>query len=276
MFLLAFAGSALGVGALLPAPARDAPHLDGLRIAHRGGSAWGPENTLEAVERAAARGANAVEVDVWLTADGVPVVLHDATVDRTTDGTGPVGEFTLAELQRLDADPDPVAVARVPTLKALLTTAKRLDLRVELELKTELDRPDEVIAALVQQVLEQDMTDQVWVGSFDPTLLYAVRRAEPSIVTALCIRQNATGNPLIDRALVSRWLPWALGVSLIEPHLEMVDAGSVEAWRRRGYVINAWTANGAAEQARLASLGVGYTSNCPGEDCEDQHSDALD
>ena len=74
-----------------------------LVIAHRGSSAEAPENTLPAFEAAVARGADAIELDVRLTADGAPVVIHDATLDRTTDRTGPVAALTLAELRAVDA-----------------------------------------------------------------------------------------------------------------------------------------------------------------------------
>ncbi len=89
------------VARLPPSPPSVAFH--GLTIAHRGGSEAGPENTVVAIEAAAATGATAVEVDVFLSADGVPVVIHDDTVDRTTDGSGPVAAFTAAELVALDA-----------------------------------------------------------------------------------------------------------------------------------------------------------------------------
>ena len=74
-----------------------------LVIAHRGSSSEAPENTLRAFEAAVGRGADAIELDVRLTADGAPVVIHDATLDRTTDRTGPVAALTLAELRAVDA-----------------------------------------------------------------------------------------------------------------------------------------------------------------------------
>ena len=76
-----------------------------LVIAHRGSSAEAPENTLLAFEAAVRRGADAVELDVRLTADGAPVVIHDATLDRTTDRSGPVAALTLAELRAVDEVP---------------------------------------------------------------------------------------------------------------------------------------------------------------------------
>jgi len=72
-------------------------------IAHRGGSSEAPENTLAAFRTAKENGANCVEFDVDFTKDGRPVVIHDSTVDRTTDGSGPVSEFTLEEIRKLDA-----------------------------------------------------------------------------------------------------------------------------------------------------------------------------
>ena len=261
---------------LLPAaPAADPSQFQNLRTAHRGGSAWGPENTLEAIQAAAARGVTSIEVDVWLTSDGIPVIIHDETVDRTSNGTGHVQSHTLEALQRLDVDPHPHRVARIPTLDAVLAVARDLGLKVELELKAELDQPQLAIEAIVALLKRRDMMSQVWVSSFDPRVLGLLRQVEPKLVCALGMLENATGDPFLDWALTSHWLPWLLGVSIIQPHTKLVDDISVAKWHQQGYVVNAWTANTAQEQARLAALGVGYTSNCPGGDCPNQPSDAL-
>ncbi|MGH7581196.1 MAG: glycerophosphodiester phosphodiesterase family protein, partial [Gemmatimonadales bacterium] len=113
-------------------------------IAHRGSSAEAPENTLPAFEAAVRRGADAVELDVRLTADGAPVVIHDATLDRTTDRSGPVSALTLAELRSVDAGakftpdggrtyPHRGQGAQVPTLGEVLWTFPRMPVLVEIK-----------------------------------------------------------------------------------------------------------------------------------------------
>jgi glycerophosphoryl diester phosphodiesterase len=106
-------------------------------VAHRGASAERPECTLAAVERAIESGATAVEVDVRTTNDGALVILHDATLDRTTDGKGPVGEISLANLRKLDAGSwfdAKYAAERVPTLAEVLKACKgRIDVLLDLK-----------------------------------------------------------------------------------------------------------------------------------------------
>ncbi|MGC9358529.1 MAG: glycerophosphodiester phosphodiesterase, partial [Anaerolineae bacterium] len=88
---------------MLSFPAARGSHSRPLIFGHRGASRSAPENTLAAFRRAAEMGADGVELDVHLTADGVPVVIHDARVNATTDGSGYIGEMTLAEVKELDA-----------------------------------------------------------------------------------------------------------------------------------------------------------------------------
>src|SRR5579863_1834901 len=108
-------------------------------FAHRGNSGEAPENTLAAFRQVAGVGADGVEFDVQLSRDGVPVVIHDETVDRTTDGKGAVAGLTLAQLQVLDAGKwfgAAFAGERIPTLEAVLEVFRGASIRVNIELKT--------------------------------------------------------------------------------------------------------------------------------------------
>jgi len=129
-----------------PLPVVDAPV-----IAHRGASALAPENTLPAVERAAAHGARWVETDVRLTGDGGLVMIHDATLDRTTDGHGPVAHATLDEIRARDAGswfaPD-FAGTRVPTLAEYIACVLDCGLCLQLELKENSGREDALVDAV--------------------------------------------------------------------------------------------------------------------------------
>ena len=147
-------------------------------IAHRGGGARAPENTLEAMRLAIADGAHGLEFDVRLSADGEVVVIHDPTVDRTTDGTGVVERMSLAELTSLDAGfrfpagpPGPASSIRhpIPTLDEMLRSFPAIPLFIEI--KTPL-----AASATRRLIEEHGVEDQCLVDSFSATALGVFRR----------------------------------------------------------------------------------------------------
>lgn len=159
---------------------------------HRGGAASAPENTLPAVSAALAGGFDYVEVDVALTADGQPVLMHDAKVDRTTNGTGRLAELTLAQVRALDAgswfDPS-FAGTRVPTLVEFLDLLTETDGRAIIELKGVWDAAavDRAMSDIASRKLER----RVALASFDARTL------------ALC----ASRNEVVSRLLILKHLP---------------------------------------------------------------------
>ena len=148
--------------------------------AHRGTSAWFPENTLAAFEAAIASGADSVELDVQLSADGVAVVIHDDTVDRTTNGSGAVAQLTAAELGALDAGSwksPSFSGEPIPTLEQCLWLLAGTA-RINMELKAR----DLSLAEIAVEAIEQRrLHRQVIVSSFHLELLTAVRRALPEV-----------------------------------------------------------------------------------------------
>ena len=149
---------------------------------HRGARFEAPENTLTGFRHALRQGIRAFEFDVHLSADDRLVVIHDPTVDRTTNGSGAVADMTVAELARLDARsifPDWPEPASVPTLTEVLDTIAGAD-DMEIEIKT--DRPDRLqrVAELVLAAIRRyDIAARATVTSFDPVALEAVARFEP-------------------------------------------------------------------------------------------------
>jgi len=149
---------------------------------HRGARCEAPENTLTGFRHALRRGITAFEFDVHLCADDQLVVIHDATVDRTTDGHGPVAQMTVSELARLDARsifPDWPEPAWVPTLGEVLEVIAHVE-HMEIEIKT--DRPDRLdrVAELVLAAIRRfDIGPRATVTSFDPVALEAVARLAP-------------------------------------------------------------------------------------------------
>ncbi|MBM7839273.1 glycerophosphoryl diester phosphodiesterase [Alkalihalobacillus xiaoxiensis] len=162
-------------------------------IAHRGYSAKFPENTLTAYQASIDQGFTHIEIDVHLSKDGVPVIMHDKTVDRTTDGEGPIIEHTLKQLKELKMNED----ERIPTLEETLDFAKG-KVKVAIELK----QPNDLYAGLEQKVYDlvvaKDMVKDVYVNSFNHQAIVRMREIAPELELGL-IKAKATDElfPLI-------------------------------------------------------------------------------
>jgi len=151
-------------------------------IGHRGNSGEAPMNTLIAIEEAIRLGADMVEVDVNLTADGVPILIHNHTVDETTDGSGPVSSYTFDEIRKLDAGSwkgTKYAGERIPSLMEALELG-RGKIGFSLDLKTE-----RAIPALVRAVTEMRMRDEVVIcGCYVPTARM-IKEIDPDLTVLL-------------------------------------------------------------------------------------------
>ncbi len=163
-------------------------HGGSLVVAHRGASAAEPENTLVAFEAALAAGADAVELDVRLTSDGVPVVLHDADVTASTDGSGFVHEMTLAQVKRLDASGGRGSSVEVPTLAEVLETIGDRG-GVDIEIKNlpgepAFDSPREAVLEATLEVLETSaFRGPVLISSFNWLTIERSKQLAPDLAT---------------------------------------------------------------------------------------------
>ena len=264
LVLLLAAGGAL----LLPArPVADHPFFrqtgtGPLVIAHRGGMALWPENTLYAFEQAASLGADVMETDVRATADAVLVLLHDATVNRTTDGTGAVAASTLAELERLDAgarwSPDGGRTfpyrnqgLTVPTLTEAFAALPRM--RFNLEIK------DPGLAApLCQALREHGKVQQVMVASFHGDALAEFRRLCPEVATSASAAEARNFYLAATTSLDNAYRPTmqALQVPEYMGGIRVLSPAFVRAARRLNLQVHAWTINETEAMRRILALGV--------------------
>lgn len=224
-----------------------------LNLAHRGASAHAPENTLAAFRLAADMGADGVELDAKLSRDGEVVVMHDASIDRTTDGTGRVAELTLDELKRLDAGAKfgaQFAGERVPALGEVFDAlADRLLINVELTNYNDLR--DGLEYKVVELIQARGLTERVMVSSFSPLNLRHVKRAAPHIVCGLLYMPDM---PLLFRRA---WLAWLIpGLDARHPHHSMIDAALVKKLHARRQRVNTWTVNEEADMRRMIEAGV--------------------
>lgn len=220
-------------------------------IAHRGLSARAPENTLTAVRLAIAAGADMVEVDVTITADGHVICLHDATLDRTTDGRGPATGSTLAAIRRLDAGSwfaPRFAGEPVPTLDEVLELAEGRTL-VNIEIKSEAVGHG-IVEGVAEAIRQRRALDRVVVSSFSPEALRRMKLGHPEIATVSLLDRelHAGRDPLeIVQEVGSRGLN--LSRKDVTPEL-------VERCHRHGLPVGVYTVNSEREMRRLIRMGV--------------------
>ena len=211
-----------------------------LVISHRACAGHAPENTLAGIRAALELGADGIEIDVQTSADGVPVLMHDLSVDRTTTGSGEVAKLSLEELRALDAGGEPV-----PTLAEVLALTRGKALLV-----AELKRPgaEAEIAAVVR---EAGALSDVMVWSFFPQALEAMRRAEPRLPGALLIAPQALASWPDLRELAVR-----LGLQGVSVFFAGVNEGIASDCQRSGLALYTWTPDAEPEMARFIALGV--------------------
>jgi glycerophosphoryl diester phosphodiesterase len=221
-------------------------------FAHRGASAYAPENTLAAFELAIRQEAPAIELDAKLSLDGKVVVIHDQTVDRTTSQHGKVNQFTLQRLREMDAGSHFDVAFRgepVPSLEDVFAAVgQRLYINVELTNYASLndDLPEKVAELVKEYKLEQ----RVLFSSFNPIALQRVRRQLPETPISLLAFPGWKG------ALARGWPGRLLNYQALHPNVADTTPSLVQETHRRGCRLVPWTVNQPEEMRRLFQMGV--------------------
>lgn len=233
-----------------PKPLPQCPPLPTV-IGHRGAAAHAPENTLASLRTAQRLGCSWVEFDVRLTADGVPVLCHDSSLDRTTDGVGAVSVWTLSEVRQRDAGcrfRGYFPGERVPALDEALPLAADLGLGANIELKADRGR-EYATAAAVSDTLRRlrCRLPALLVSSFQPSSIEAMRALDP----------------LVPRGILFRVIPrgWAemagrLGCAVIGADHRRLTRRRVDKVRAAGYPLAAYTVNDPARARLLFDWGI--------------------
>ena len=218
-------------------------------VAHRGASADRPENTISAFELAIAQAADVLECDVRATSDGALLVLHDATLDRTTSGAGPLREMTAVSARALDAG----GGERIPRLGEVLELA-RGRVRVNVDLKEA-----DVVEQAVATVRDADMIDDVTFISFLPEAWERLEAISPESPLIHLIDSAAALASLAMGDAGTTSLATGVGV----PH-SIVNEGMVGHLHRHGFGVFAWTVDDPEEMRRLIGCDVnGIVTNRP-------------
>jgi glycerophosphoryl diester phosphodiesterase len=225
-------------------------------IAHRGASGHAPENTLAAYERAVQLGAGFIETDLHLTRDARFVAIHDATLERTTNGRGNVHDFTLAELRQLDAgmwfDREFMG-QRIPTLEEVLKFGKEHDVIFYLEVKYDsaLGMHSSLVAALNRA---GDAARSIVISS-DESTLAALRQVDSALMMGFLCERPECDQPKIAIEL---------GVRQICPRFDLVTTDLVDAAHRLDLQVAAWTVDDPAQIRQMVAAGVdGIMTNFP-------------
>lgn len=227
---------------------------------HRGSSGTMPENTLGAFSEALAAGAERLEMDVHLTADEEVIVLHDADLDRTTDGRGPAARLRLSEIRELDAGyqfespdgghPFRGRKMRIPTFAEVLTHFSSVPLNIELKV----DEP--VLVSAVKRLLERHgAMGRVLLAAEGQSLMQRIRAAMPDVLTGMCMQEvleflGNGGNPGYRAPGFALQIPVSYaGIPIITPQMvSIAHAVNLE--------VHAWVINEEAEIRELVEMGV--------------------
>lgn len=231
------------------------PRTAPLAIAHRGQRATMPEQTLEAYAGAIELGADGIETDVQLTRDGRLVMLHDLTVDRTTDGRGPIAEMDFADARRLDAGgwfDRQFAGCRIPTLEETIDLVVGAGLLLCVEIKGEPTATPRTAAAVAALLRDRGLLDRVYISSFDHAALAPLGGRRRGVLLAP-ERLPDDGPPdaatAVEQAL-------ALDAAILQHRWEPLTAEVVEALRAAGVGVWSWPIDSREAVERSVAAGV--------------------
>jgi glycerophosphoryl diester phosphodiesterase len=219
---------------------------------HRGASKYAPENTVAAFELALKQGAEAFELDTMLSADGIPVVIHDRTVDRTTDDSGKMDQISAKKLRNMDAGSTfstKYSNERIPLLEEVFTTFKNRAL-INVELKNYHNLSDALPEKVAEIANRIDVIEQLLFSSFFPSNLKRIKRLIPGVSVALLCSRGAIGYLPRSKVFLS------VSPNYIHPHYKDITKSFIEKQHHMYRKVNVWTVNHQTDMIRLINQGV--------------------
>jgi glycerophosphoryl diester phosphodiesterase len=223
-------------------------------IAHRGYSAIAPENTIAAFSAAIEQGANSIEFDVQLSSDGIPVIIHDITLNRTTNGTGNVKDKTLEQLKQLDAGAwfhPKFTGEKIPTLRETLNAIKNLPMFAYVEVKDSQNWTDTDVDNFAQILIQTGWENKCIVLCFKEKLLEQVRERSPKIKLGYLVNSESTYTEKLPKAAAD-----VNAVMMSEYHVLLKNPSLIETTRNQGLDVGVWTVDSQEDLQKLVNLGV--------------------
>lgn len=218
-------------------------------FAHRGASGYAPENTMAAFRLAEKMNSDGIELDIQLTKDGEVIICHDEKVNRTTNGTGYLKDYTLKELQKLDAGSwfsNEFRGERIPTLDEFLAFASKTNLVVNIEIKNIPFFYQGIEKKMLDLISKYKMLDRVLISSFDHYTLAKVAKLNPQIKLGVLFSTR-----IIDPVNYVRHLPFK--VYSVHPHVSFVDKKYIQAFHEYDYKIYPYTVDSLSLFKKLTS-----------------------
>ena len=229
--------------------------------AHRGASGWdrqyAPENTMPAFIKAVEMGADGIEFDVQMTKDGELVICHDERIDRTARGHGYIKDFTLAELKKIDFGKPHVeyGFVEIPTLEEVLQYTQKLDIKLNIELKTGIIYYDKIEEKTADMVRNFGMEDRVIYSSFNYYSLEKLRKYDSTANIGMLMGDDYVRIPEdINR----------LGAIAVHPPVGMVTRDYVEQCHKHNIRVHTWTVDNPLIMEKVSKMGIdAFITDCP-------------
>lgn len=220
-----------------------------LIIAHRGASGNAPENTIAAFLEAKKQQSDGIEMDVHLTADNIPVVIHDETINRTTNGNGYIKDYTYSELKQFDAGKyfsNKFIGASIPSLNNVLKLASNFKI-INIELKTNKIKYDNIEEIILDIIKNHKLENKVLISSFNHLTLKKLKCLNSKIELA------ALYYAIIDK-------PWEyannLGINNIHPHYQSIDKKTIKKCHEKNIMVNVFGVNNKEEISSSINMGA--------------------
>ncbi|WP_064094352.1 glycerophosphodiester phosphodiesterase [Rossellomorea aquimaris] len=240
-----------------------------LVIAHQGGKHLAPGNTIPAFQKAVDLGVDVIETDIHITKDGYLVTIHDPTIDASTDGKGSVEDYTLKELQQMDAafhfqDLKGEYSYRgkgvyIPTLEEVFQRFPHTKVNIEIKDDNPSSRMDEISQKLMLLIEEYDMEDKVLVASFDQKIIRTFQKYSKGIVATQGGRQEAKKFVILHKLFLRNlYKPNAdaFQIPLQEGRVDLTHKDIINGAHRRGLHVHYWTVNDKSTMKRLLDAGA--------------------
>jgi glycerophosphoryl diester phosphodiesterase len=230
-----------------------------VNYAHRGASGYYPENTMLAFEKAVELGCDGVETDVQMTNDGVLVLIHDETVNRTTDGVGYVKDFSFNALRKLSAGQryknNKNFNEIIPTAEELLILALETNIKINFEIKTGIVEYLGIERKLIDLINKYNMKKNVILSSFNHYAMVRCKEIDKEILTGLLYMEG-----LYRPEVYCRYV----GADAIHPYFYAVNSKIVRDTKSEGLLVNPFTVNEESDMKNLINMGVdGIITNFP-------------
>jgi glycerophosphoryl diester phosphodiesterase len=259
----------LPVEKVLPPPFLQKENERPLVIAHQGGKHLAPGNTIEAFQNAVDLGVDVIETDIHITKDGHLVTIHDSTVDATTNGRGFVKDYTLKELQRLDAaysfqDLKGEFSFRgkhvyVPTLEEVFQRFPNMRINIEVKDDNPTERKKEIVQKLMKLIEEYDMEDKVLIASFDQNIINLFETYSKGRVATQGGKQEAKKFVILHKLFLRNLYKSnvdAFQLPIQEGNLDLTQPILISGAHRIGLHVHYWTVNDQETMERLINLGA--------------------